>query len=140
MSFGGGRGGRRAMSDINVTPLVDVMLVLLIIFMITAPALLQQIEVNLPKSTVGQAEGAEGVRVILKGDDIFIDKEKVSLKDFDARFAAVRTRLGERAVFIECDEMVPWGRTVAVFSRIKDAGVEKVGLVVEGVQEKTKGR
>ena len=129
------------MSEINVTPLVDVMLVLLIIFMITAPALLQQVEVNLPKSTVGQAEGKEGLVITVKGiDEIFIDKEKVSLKDFDARFAAARTRLGDRVVFLQGDEQVPYGRVMEVADRIKGAGVDKVGLVVEGVQEKTKGR
>ena len=140
MSFGAGHRGRRALSDINVTPLVDVMLVLLIIFMITAPALLQQLEVNIPKSTVGQAEAEEGLVVTLKGDDILIDKEKVNLKDFDARFAAVRTRLGDRVVFLRGDEQVPYGRVVEVVGRIKAAGVDKLGLVVEVVKEKPKER
>ena len=140
MSFGAGHRGRRALSDINVTPLVDVMLVLLIIFMITAPALLQQVEVNLPKSTVGQAEANEGLVITVKGnDEIFIDKEKVNLKDFDARFAAARARLGERKVFLQGDEQVPYGRVMEVTNRLKDAGIDNVGLVVEGVQ-KPKGR
>ena len=141
MSFGGGRGGRRPMSDINVTPLVDVMLVLLIIFMITAPALLQQVEVNLPKSTVGQAEGKEGLMITVKGvDEIFIDKEKVSFKDFDAKFAAAQVRLGDRVVFLQGDEQVPYGRVMEVADRIKGAGVDQLGLMVEGVPEKSKGR
>ena len=141
MSFGFGSGGRRrAMSDINVTPLVDVMLVLLIIFMITAPALFQQVEVNIPRSAVGQAEAEEGLVVTLKGDEIFIDKEKVALKDFDTRFAAVRARLGERVVFLRGDEQVPYGRVVEVVGRIKDAGVDKLGLEVKVIQEKAKGR
>ncbi|MBI2503683.1 MAG: biopolymer transporter ExbD [Candidatus Latescibacteria bacterium] len=140
MSFGAGHRGRRALSDINVTPLVDVMLVLLIIFMITAPALFQQLEVNIPKSTVGQAEAAEGLVVTLKGDEIFIDKEKVSLKDFDVRFAAARVRLGERAVTLQGDEQVTYGRVVEVLARIKGAGVDKMGLAVELVKEKPKSR
>ncbi|MBM3279187.1 MAG: biopolymer transporter ExbD [Candidatus Handelsmanbacteria bacterium] len=142
MSFGGGRSGRRTLSDINVTPLVDVMLVLLIIFMITAPALLQQVEVNLPKSTMGQAEGKEGLTITVKGaDDILIDKEKVNIKDFDAKFAAARVRLGDRGVvFLQGDEQVPYGRVMEVMDRIKGAGVDQLGLVVQGVPEKSKGR
>jgi biopolymer transport protein TolR len=140
MSFGGGQGRRRALSDINVTPLVDVMLVLLIIFMITAPALFQQLEVNIPKSTVGQAETEEGLVVTLKGDEILIDKQKVALRDFDAQFAAARARLGDRVVFLRGDEQVPYGRVVEVVGRIKGAGVDKLGLVVEVVKEKPRGR
>jgi len=139
---GGRRGGRRrsALSEINVTPLVDVMLVLLIIFMVTAPVLLQELEVNIPKSTVGQAEVGEGVIVTLKADEVLIDRERVALKDFEARFAAARARIGDRPVFVQADEQVPYGRMIEIIGKIKSAGIDKLGLVVEVVEEKPRGR
>ena len=135
MNLGRRSGGRRrsALSDINVTPLVDVMLVLLIIFMVTAPALLQELEVNIPRSTVGQAEAEEGVVVTLKDNVVLIDREQVALKDFEARFAAARARIGDRALFLRTDEGVPYGRVIEIVGKIKAAGIDKLGLVVEVV-------
>lgn len=132
MKVQGGRRRRGALSEINVTPLVDVMLVLLIIFMITAPALLQELAVKLPRATVGQAEVGEGIVVTLTHDGMVqIDREKVSYADFGSRFAAARMRKGDRPVFLRADEAVPYGRVVEVVSLIKTAGVDQVGLVVE---------
>lgn len=127
---------RPVMAEINITPLVDVMLVLLIIFMITAPALMQEMTVRLPKSSIGQANTQEGVVITIMRDDlVYIDKERVPLPKFSARFAAARSRIGERPVFLKADDKVPYGKVVAVMGQIRAAGIEKVGLVVDLVQD-----
>ena len=125
------------MSEINVTPLVDVMLVLLIIFMVTAPALLQWLTVNLPKSTVGQAEVQEGIVITITRDLIIqIDKDRVTFDDFQERFKAARTRIGNRPVFLRADETVPYGKIVTIIGKIKSEGVDRLGLVEELASEK----
>lgn len=124
-----------------MTPLVDVMLVLLIIFMVTAPAIQQWLAVSLPKSTVGQAEIQEGVVVTLTRDGaVQIDQERVPFADFSARFAAARNRIGNRPVFLRADEQVPYGRVVEIVGKIKSAGVDRLGLVEEIVAGASKGR
>ncbi|MEW6752815.1 MAG: biopolymer transporter ExbD [Candidatus Latescibacterota bacterium] len=131
-----GRGRRSALSEINVTPLVDVMLVLLIIFMVTAPALFRELAVNLPKSVVGQAQVQEGIVVTLSRDgNVLIDADKVALGDFAARFGQLHVRQADRPVFVRADERVPYGTVVQVMGQIKAAGVERVGLVVEEAEE-----
>ena len=131
------RRRRSALGDINVTPLVDVMLVLLIIFMVTAPALLQELSVQLPKSTVGQAEVAEGVVITIRRDgNVELNREKVAIADLPQRLTALRTRLGDRPVFLRADEQVPYGRVVDTVGRIKASGVDELGLVVELVTGK----
>ena len=127
-----GRRRRSALSEINVTPLVDVMLVLLIIFMVTAPALFRELAVNLPKAEVGQAQVQEGIVVTLSHDgNVLIDQDKVALGDFATRFAQIHLRQADRPVFVRADERVPYGTVVQVVGHIKAAGVDRVGLVVE---------
>lgn len=132
MMAGGRRRRRGALSEINVTPMVDVMLVLLIIFMVTAPALFQDLSVSLPKATVGQAEEGEGIIVTLTHDNqVQIDQERTSYADFSSRFAAARMRKPDRRVFLRADERVPYGKVIEAVGLMKAAGVEQVGLVVE---------
>lgn len=117
------------------------MLVLLIIFMVTVPAIQQWLAVTLPKSTVGQAEIQEGVVVTITRDGIVqIDQESVSFADFQARFTAARARIGDRPVFLRADEQVPYGRVVEIVGKIKAAGVNRLGLVEEIVTGGSKGR
>ncbi len=129
-------GSRRSvLSDINVTPFVDVMLVLLIIFMVTVPAMMEWLGVNLPKSTIGQAEVQEGVVVTITRDlKVQIDRERVSFANFQKRFEAARARIGDRPVFLRADEEVPYGKVVEIVGRIKASGVTRLGLVEEIVE------
>ncbi len=129
-------GSRRSvLSEINVTPVVDVMLVLLIIFMVTAPAMMEWLAVNLPKSTIGQAEVKEGVVVTITRDlKVQIDRERVSFANFQKRFEAARARIGDRPVFLRADEEVPYGKVVEIVGRIKASGVTRLGLVEEIVE------
>ena len=143
MNVGRRRARRRAsaMSEINVTPLVDVTLVLLIIFMVTVPALQQWLAVSLPRSKVGQADVREGMVVTVTRDlTVQIDQERVPFASFDVRFAQARARSGDRPVFLRADENVPYGRIVEIVGKLKAAGVDKLGLVEEIIREGPKGR
>ena len=114
-------------AEINVTPFVDVMLVLLIIFMVTAPMMQQGVEVNLPKAEgKGFTEEARLVISITKDKKIYIDdKGKIALKALDKR---LKSEAGKE-VLIKADSVVPYGYVMKVMARVKKAGIEKVGMV-----------
>jgi biopolymer transport protein TolR len=119
---------------INVTPLVDVMLVLLIIFMITAPMMQQGVDVELPKASSGAMKGKDEPLVLSidKGGDIYITKDsKLTLEDVGVKVAAIITARGEgeRKVFIKADTGLPYGQIMAVMGRLHEAGVTEIGLV-----------
>ena len=119
---------RQALSEINVTPFVDVMLVLLIIFMVTAPLLQQGIDVNLPQAKGKELGPSERVVITIKKDaKIYLDKSSV---DIDA----LRTRLStmtDRDVFLRADGEVPYGIVVEVMGELREIGIEKLGMVTE---------
>jgi biopolymer transport protein TolR len=120
------------MSGINVTPLVDVTLTLLVIFIITAPTLFQELPVNLPQSVVGQAQMQAGIVISVdQGGSIRIDREPVDATQFGPRFVAALAGRGDAPVFVRADQQVPYGRVVEIVGQVKAAGVERVGLVVE---------
>ena len=124
------------MADINVTNLVDVVLVLLIIFMITAPMLQSGIDVNLPKTRAAiQDELGEGVVLTIdKKGGIFIDDIWVRLPDFEKRLDAVLKQKNTSSVYIRADSGVVYGAVVDVVARIKQMGIEYLGLVTSPVE------
>ncbi len=125
----------RLMADINITNLVDVMLVLLIIFMITAPMLQSGVDVKLPKAELTPSQEREGLVVtVRKSGDIYIDKYKVNIKDLTSRLKAVINLKGSKTVYLKGDERVSYGRVIEVMSKIKKAGISDVGLVIEPVK------
>lgn len=118
------------MSEINVTPLVDVMLVLLIIFMVTAPLLQQGIDVNLPKAKGKDMPPEERVSLIVKKDRaIFMNDVPMSMADMRQRLQAMSK--SNPNVFLKADKDVPYGFVVEVMGEIKEAGIEKLGMVTE---------
>jgi len=131
------RGGRRApMADINVTPLVDVMLVLLIIFMVTAPLLVAGVPVDLPDSKAG-ALNQDNTPIQLSIDrsgQTFIDEQAVSADNLGAKLAAIRSaRAGdEPRVYVRADRGLDYGRVMAVVGEVNAAGFRKVALVSDG--------
>ena len=140
MQVGRPSGGRRSnMSEINVTPFVDVMLVLLIIFMVTAPMLDQGVEVDLPE--VAEAPGLpvqqEPLVVTLqKNGQILIGKAKINqLSKLGPVIQQALKGKPDREVFLEADENVPYGRVVKVMAAVKKAGVEKLGMVTRLPEE-----
>lgn len=124
------------MADINVTNLVDVVLVLLIIFMITAPMLQSGIDVNLPKTRMTvQDELGEGVvlTIDMKGG-IFVDDVWVRLPDFEERLDNVLKQKNTSSVYIRADSGVVYASVVNVIARIKEMGIEYLGLVTSPVE------
>jgi biopolymer transport protein TolR len=133
------------MAEINVTPFVDVMLVLLIIFMVTAPMMVEGLNVNLPQATSEPLPSSEQEQHLVvsidAGQEVFINDFKVSV-DFlrEKLFKVLETRTN-RAVFIKADKDVPYGIVVRVMSEVKAAGVEKLGMLTVPLDgEKSKKR
>jgi len=120
------------MSDINVTPFVDVMLVLLIIFMVTAPMMVQGVDVALPetkRSSQLSTEEDQLVVTIDKDNRIRINDYEVGLDFLQEKLEKIFENRHSRAVFLKADKRIAYGRVVAVMSALKGAGAEKLGMV-----------
>jgi biopolymer transport protein TolR len=121
-----------SLSEINVTNLVDVTMVLLIIFMITAPLLRSGMKVNLPKSDTRDLTPRTGILVSLNSDGIiFIDDEQVKREDFSERLLKVYTTRNQQQVLLQADRAVPYGQAIALMNDIKSVGIYNLGLIVE---------
>jgi TolR protein len=121
---------RTALSEINVTPLVDVMLVLLIIFMVTAPLMQQGIDVNLPKAKGKDLPPEERISIVVKkGGTLFLNDQPISKTDMMSKLTAI-SKLNPN-VFLRADKDVPYGTVVEIMGDIKEAGIEKLGMVTE---------
>ena len=121
---------RSVMSEINVTPLVDVMLVLLIIFMVTAPLLQQGIDVNLPQAKGKNLPPEERLSIVIKkGGDIFLNDNHISMAELTKKLTAV-SKMNPN-VFLKADKDVPYGLVVEVMGEVKEAGIEKLGMITE---------
>ena len=119
------------MSDINVTPFVDVMLVLLIIFMVTAPMMLQGVDVNLPEAT-NEAIQSEQEHLVISIDtdqQVYINEYKVGLDFLQDKLAKILENRTDREVFIRADKDIPYGTVIRVMSEVKAAGVVKLGML-----------
>jgi biopolymer transport protein TolR len=118
--------------DINVTNLVDVVLVLLIIFMIAAPMLQSGIDINLPRAKATQEDLGEGVVVtITKEQKIYIDERITNLDRFEGILSDVTRKKGSRSVYLRADKEIPYGLIVDVIGKIKSLGIQDLGLVTE---------
>ncbi|MFH1080030.1 MAG: biopolymer transporter ExbD [Pseudomonadota bacterium] len=121
------------MADINVTPLVDVVLVLLIIFMVTAPMLQMGIDVNLPRVKAKSIDVAEEklVLTITPAKEIFINKNKIPIRDLRTKLESIFTSRTDKEIFMRADKTIPYGFVVEVMSEIRKAGVDKLGMITE---------
>jgi biopolymer transport protein TolR len=128
-------GGKNShlMSDINVTPLVDVMLVLLIIFMVTAPMMMQGMDVSLPEATAEPLESEKEHLIITLNtqNEVFINDFKVTVEGLGEKLIKILEGRAEREVFLKADKDISWGTVAQVMAEIKAAGVEKLGMVTE---------
>jgi len=136
MHSGGQRGRRSPMAEINVTPMVDVMLVLLIIFMVTAPLLTAGVQVDLPDSKAAPLEqNAEPVTISIDAQgQVYIDETPVPLDAVDAhmqQIAAASREPGGPRIFLRADRGLDYGRVMQVMGEIHRAGLRKVALVTQ---------
>ncbi len=139
--MGGGRGGRhgryRSMSEINVTPLVDVMLVLLIVFMVTAPMLTSGVNVDLPKTNAQPLNSdAAPLTVTISADgQTHFGDEAVLPGDLVARLQAAAQNDRARRIFVRGDKSIPYGQVMQVMATIAQGGFTKVALLAEQTQK-----
>jgi biopolymer transport protein TolR len=126
-------GGKRFMSDINVTPLVDVMLVLLIIFMVTAPMMMECVEVNLPQTKTKSIKTQEDPLVlsVTKKGEIFLENHSVKLEDLETKIETIFKYRKEKEVLLRADKEIAYGFVVKVMAEVKRAGVTKLGMVTQ---------
>jgi biopolymer transport protein TolR len=136
----GGRGGRRGrrdthkpMADINVTPMVDVMLVLLIVFMVTAPLLTVGVAVDLPKASASLLkEPDEPLAITIKADGkVYLQDKEIELSVLTPRLIAITGANPDIRIFVRGDKAVDYGRVMQVMGTINAAGFEKVALITE---------
>ena len=128
-----GRDAKRFMSDINVTPFVDVMLVLLIIFMVTAPMMMQGVEVNLPKTTTKHIKTREDplILTVNKKKEISIENYQISLEDLESKLQKILKYRREKEVLLKADRDLPYGFVIKVIAGVKKAGIDKLGMITE---------
>jgi biopolymer transport protein TolR len=120
-------------SQINVTPLVDVMLVLLIIFMVTAPIIQQGVQVSLPKVKAAALPGKDEQFIvsITRDRQIYLNDTRLTADVLTAKLTAIAHERPDREVFIRADEQVPYGDVIRMMAAIKAAGIDNVGMVTE---------
>jgi biopolymer transport protein TolR len=121
------------MSDINVTPLVDVMLVLLIIFMVTAPMMMQGVEVNLPKTTTKSIKSPEDplILTVTKKGELFIENNRLTLETIEPKLKSILKYRRDKQVLLKADKDIPYGFVIQVISLVKRAGIDKLGMITE---------
>lgn len=127
------RTSRRQMSDINVTPFVDVMLVLLIIFMVTAPLIQQGIDVQLPKTKSAPLKSKEEPLVVTvkpKGE-LFVQGVEVPIDDLEEKLLAIFAARSNKEVFLRADMKVAYGSVARTLAAIRRAGAQRIGMVTE---------
>ena len=117
------------MSEINVTPMVDVMLVLLIIFMVTSPMLVAGVEVDLPKTKAGPISGQNTpINVSIKKDGIFIAETKIPLSELATKLKNITKEKKDTSILVSGDKNVPYGKILETMAEIRNGGFTKVAL------------
>ena len=122
------------LSEINVTPFVDVLLVLLVIFMITAPVITHALKVQLPEENLRSIEIKSNRKFVVsinRRGKIYLNKRKISLKKLLRSAQNWKSKKGNQTVFIRADRKVPYGKVTQVMAKLKNAGITNVGLLIE---------
>jgi biopolymer transport protein TolR len=118
-------------SQINVTPLVDVMLVLLVIFMVTAPIIQQGVQVNLPQAKAGAIPGTEELLVVTisKNGRVYLNDNLMNAGELGNKLRAIRKLQADKQVYLRADQDVRYGLVMKTIAEIKQAGIERLGMV-----------
>ena len=121
------------MADINVTPLVDVMLVLLIIFMVTAPMMQQGVDVDLPKTSTQPLRVTDDplILTVKKDGTYLLGKTEVPLAELEAKLAAIFEARGAKELYLRADRAAPYGTVVKAMAAAREAGAQQLGVVTE---------
>jgi biopolymer transport protein TolR len=132
------RSQNSSISQINVVPLVDVMLVLLVIFMVAAPILQQGVSIELPQAKAGPLSGEEEQLVVTvdKKGTIYLNDNAIALADLGVKLEAVTRLRPDKQVFLRADRSVSYGQVVQVMAAVKAAGVQSLGMITELPTEK----
>ncbi len=141
MATGGGGQNGKMVSEINVTPFVDVMLVLLIIFMVTAPMMTQGIDVNLPQASAPAIPAEEERLMVTVTQDrkVFINEYPVDLDGLGPKLSSIYQNRGNRqGVFLRADETIPYGFVVQVMGIIRGVGIDQIGMVTDPLKNPAK--
>ena len=121
-----------ALSEINVTPFVDVMLVLLVVFLVTAPMLFRGIDVRVPRTETSTVQPEERlVLTVTKEGAVFVGEQPITLDRLERLLASLRQRNQKAAVFLRADERAAYGSVVKVMDIVKKAGIDRLGMVTE---------
>jgi len=133
-----GNQNHRTLSEINVTPLVDVMLVLLIIFMVTAPMMQQGIEVDLPQAAAKALESKEEqlILTIARNKRIYLNKQSLKFGELRHMLKALYSKRSNKEIYLRADSNVAYGFVVRTMAEIKGAGIEELALITEPYSEK----
>jgi biopolymer transport protein ExbD/biopolymer transport protein TolR len=135
-SAGGRRRTQTALAEINITPLVDVVLVLLLIFMLTAPVLQSGIEVAIPKTrSVSTLTEERMVVTIDKAQNVFLQDKQVNIADLGTLLATTSKDPAKKTVYVRADERVPFGAFATVMEAVKSAGITNISIVTQPLQK-----
>ncbi|UCG13617.1 MAG: protein TolR [Deltaproteobacteria bacterium] len=131
------RPSRRLLAEINVTPFVDVMLVLLIIFMVTAPMMMQGVDVNLPRTTTEPIHTEEErlVITITAKRELYLNEYKITLDSLESKLENIFRNRSDRAVLLRADQAIPYGFVMNVMAAVRRSGIKRIGMVTEPLQE-----
>ena len=125
---------RRFLAEINVIPLVDVVLVLLVIFMVTAPMLYRGMDIKLPTSAANTIKPEiRAVLTIEKDQRLYLDKDRVSVDLLERKLRVLKEEHADVSVYLRADRDVPYGVVVQVMDGVKKAGIEKLGMVTDPI-------
>lgn len=137
MAFTASNGATRtSLSEINITPLVDVVLVLLVIFMLTAPVLQSGIEVKVPQTkTVHEVTQQRMVITINKDQEVFLEDKPVNVADLPSLLNKPGVSPTDQVVYVEADERVPFGAFASVMDSVKQAGITHISIITQPIQK-----
>ena len=126
-----GNDSKRFLSEINVTPFVDVMLVLLVIFMVTAPMMQEGVDVNLPQAQ-GKSLPSKEKRMtisITSTKEIYLNERKIELSALENKLRTIFQNRADKQLFLRADEIVPYGFVVKTMAAVRNAGIDQLGMV-----------
>ena len=130
---GGVGNNRKVLGEINVVPLVDIMLVLLIIFMVAAPMMVQGLDVSLPETDSGALKSSDDLLIlsVTSQGQVYLDEFEVPLEGLSDKIKGVTSRKPQTRVYLRADKDVPYGVVVRVMAQTREAGVNDLGMVTE---------